>query len=89
MAAWIPRQIEARLLERGGRFWLGDAKWSELPSSGDARRLHQVAAELPSGCVEARTVVCRAAHRFPLGTGAEAMPLNELASSWAAPAVHA
>ena len=70
-------------MERGGRFWLGDAKWSELPGSSDARRLHQVAAELPSGCVEARTLVCRAPHRFPLGNGAEAMPLIELASSWA------
>ena len=44
---WIPRQIEARLLEL------------------------------------ARTLVCRAPHRFPLGNGAEAMPLIELASNWA------
>jgi len=81
---WRDRNKEIDLLlERGGRFWLGDAKWSELPGSSDARRLHQVAAELPSGCVEARTLVCRAPHRFPLGNGAEAMPLIELASRWA------
>lgn len=81
---WRDRNKEIDLLlERGGRFWLGDAKWSELPGSSDARRLHQVAAELPSGCVEARTLVCRAPHRFPLGNGAEAMPLIELTSSWA------
>lgn len=80
---WRDRNKEIDLLlERGGRFWLGDAKWSELPGSGDARRLHQVADELPAGVVEARSLVCRAANRFPLGNGAEALPLSELPRRW-------
>lgn len=80
---WRDRSKEVDLLlERGGRFWVGDAKWSELPSASDARRLHQVAAELPEGSVEARSLVCRSSHRFPLGNGADAVPLAELAASW-------
>lgn len=70
------------VLERGGRFWLGDAKWTELPSSRDGRRLRQVADELPPGVVASTALICRTPHRFPLGDGLEALPLAELGPRW-------
>ena len=70
------------LLERGGQLWLGDAKWSELPRPADATRLRQVAGLLPAGSVSAQALLCRAPHRFPLGDGVDALPLEELASVW-------
>jgi hypothetical protein len=80
---WRDRSREVDvLLERGGRFWLGDAKWSELPRPADAARLHQVAALLPANSVSALALLCRAPHRFPLGNGVDALPLQELGSVW-------
>ena len=80
---WRDRSREVDvLLERGGRFWLGDAKWSELPRPAEAARLHQVAALLPADSVSALALLCRAPHRFPLSNGVDALPLQELASSW-------
>jgi len=70
------------VLEPGGRFWLGDAKWTELPSSRDGRRLRQVADELPPGVVASTALICRTPHRFPLGDGLEALPLAELGPRW-------
>ena len=70
------------MLERGGRFWLGDAKWSEFLSPADARRLHQVAGELPAGSVEQQTLICRAPHPYPLGESTSALPLHALAEQW-------
>jgi len=70
------------LLERSGRFWLGDAKWSELPGLAEARRLRQVAAELPAGSVAAMALLCRAPHAFPLGEGVEALPAEAVATAW-------
>ena len=75
------REVEV-LLERGGHFWLGDAKWSELPRPVDAARLHHVAALLPANSVSALARLCRAPHRFPLGNGVDALPLEELGSVW-------
>jgi len=80
---WRDRSKEVDLvLERGGRFWLGDAKWSEFPSASDARRLHQVAGELPSGSVEQQSLICRAPNPYPIGAGASALPLHALAEQW-------
>lgn len=83
---WRDRSKEVDLvLQRGGRFWLGDAKWAEFPAAADARRLHQVAAELPEGRVEAKALICRAPNPYPLGDGAQALPLQELAGAWGLP----
>ena len=80
---WRDRSKEVDLvLERGGRLWLGDAKWTELPSSRDGRRLRQVADELPPGVVASTALICRTPHRFPLGDGLEALPLAELGPHW-------
>lgn len=80
---WRDRNREVDVvLERGGRFWLGDAKWSELPAPADARRLKQVAAELPAGSVAAMALLCRAPHPFPLGDGVEALPAEAMGEAW-------
>jgi len=80
---WRDRSREVDvLLERGGHFWLGDAKWSELPRPVDAARLQQVAALLPANSVSALDLLCRAPHRFPLGNHVDALPLEELGSVW-------
>ncbi len=80
---WRDRSKEVDLVfERGGRFWLGDAKWSEFPSATDARRLNQVASEIPGGAVEQQTLICRAPHPYPIGTQASAVPLHALTEHW-------
>jgi len=80
---WRDRSREVDVvLERVGSFWLGDAKWSVLPKPGDARRLRQVAADLPAGSVAAMALLCRAPHPYPLGEGVQALPLGALAEAW-------
>ena len=79
---WRDRSKEVDLLvHRGGRFWLADAKWSELPSSSDARRLPQVAGELGPDRVASQALICRTANRYRLHNGVEALPLEQ-ASQW-------
>ena len=83
LSFWRDRSKEVDvLLERGGRFWLGDARWSACPGTAEARRLRQVAAELPQGSVAAMALICRCAHPFPLAPDIEALPPWELASAW-------
>lgn len=79
---WRDRSKEVDLvLQRGGRYWLADAKWSELPQPADARRLAQVAAELGADAVAAQALICRTPNRYPLGPAVEALPLAE-AAAW-------
>lgn len=83
LAFWRDRSREVDvLLQRGGRFWMADCKWSATPGSAETRRLRQVAAELPEGQVEMMAVICRTPHRHPLGEGIEALPPWELAEAW-------
>ena len=80
---WRDRSREVDvLLERGGRFWLADCKWSANPGSAETRRLQQVAAQFPAGQVQAMAVICRASHRHPLSESIEALPPWELAAAW-------
>lgn len=83
LAFWRDRSREVDvLLERGGRFWLADCKWSASPSSVETRRLRQLALELPEGSVQDLAIVCRTSHRHPLGDGVQALPPWELAQAW-------
>ncbi len=71
---WRDRSKEADLLlHRGGRFWLGDVKWSEHPVSRDARTLCRVARELPEGSVERTALLSRAPNPYPLPEGVEVL----------------
>ncbi|HEY3354514.1 MAG TPA: ATP-binding protein [Polyangia bacterium] len=76
---WRDRSREADFLfHRAGRFDLADAKWTEHPDARDAAALARVAAELPRGSVRRLALLCRAANRFPVAAGIEALPLSEL-----------
>lgn len=78
---WRDRNKEVDLVvQRGGRFWLADAKWTQLPQASDAKRLVQVAAELDQTCVAGQALICRTPNRFVMGTGVEALPLEDSAS---------
>ena len=75
LAFWRDRTKEADfLLHRAGHFRLADAKWSEHPD--DAGKLRLVRRELQPAPPSA--VVCRAANRYPIAAGIEALPLADL-----------
>jgi len=71
------------LWHRSSRFELADAKWTELPDSGDLAPLRRVAAELPRGRVDGLSIVCRAPHEFPLPPNGCALPLDRQPERWA------
>ena len=74
---WADRAREADfLLHRAGTFRLADAKWTEHPNGRDAAALRGVARELPSGSVRSLSIFCRAPNAYPLGGGADAVPLD-------------
>jgi hypothetical protein len=75
LAYWRDRTKEADfLLHRAGRFRLADAKWNEHPES--AGKLGAVREEFDPPPPSA--IICRAANRYPLGNGIEALPLADL-----------
>lgn len=74
---WADRAREADfLLHRAGTFRLADAKWTEHPNGRDAAALRGVARELPPGSVRSLSIFCRAPNAYPLGGGADAVPLD-------------
>jgi predicted AAA+ superfamily ATPase len=79
---WRDRSKEVDfLVHQGGRFHLGEAKWTEQPSQQDADGLMRVTAELPADTVVSREIVCRCANAFPLPGLATVLPLADLAKS--------
>lgn len=80
---WRDRSREVDfLLHRGGRFSLGDAKWTEHPDAGDAAALARVAAEIGRDRVDELLLLCRGANPYPIEGGALAAPLAELPERW-------
>ena len=76
---WRDRSREVDfLIEAGGRVELFEAKWSEIPSRRDAVNLEFVRGTLGKAGVSTAAVVCRAAHRFPLAPGLQAVPTVDL-----------
>lgn len=69
------------LLDRGGRFELFEAKWTEHPDARDASQLAHVGALLGEKNVLARSIVCRAPNRYPLSGGIEAVSVADLAGT--------
>jgi predicted AAA+ superfamily ATPase len=67
------------LIDRGGRFELLEAKWTEHPDARDASQLAHVAKSLGEKNVLARSIVCRAPNRYPLSQGIEALSVEDLA----------
>jgi predicted AAA+ superfamily ATPase len=67
------------LFDRGGRFELLEAKWTEHPDARDASQLAYVAKLLGEQNVLARSIVCRTPNRYPLSQGIEAISVGDLA----------
>jgi predicted AAA+ superfamily ATPase len=77
---WRDRTREVDFVaEDGGRLELLEAKWTELPTAGDAVNLEFVKKVVGPSRISGTAVVCRAANRFPLERGLWAWPVAELA----------
>lgn len=67
------------LIDRGGRFELLEAKWTEHPDARDASQLAHVAKLLGERNALAQSIVCRAPNRYPVSQGIEAVSVADLA----------
>jgi uncharacterized protein len=65
------------VVDAGGRLELFEAKWTELPDTGDTVNLDFVRNVIGSK-VTAGAVVCRTPNSFPLAGGFRALPVTEL-----------
>src|SRR5438093_3480633 len=76
---WRDRTREVDFVaESGGRVELFEAKWTELPTAGDAVNLEFVRRVVGKPRITSGAIVCRAPHRFSLGDGFQAVPATEL-----------
>jgi len=76
---WRDRTREVDfVIDIGGRLELFEAKWTELPSEGDAVNLNFVRNALGNARVSAGAVVSRTRNGFPLPKGFRAMSVSEL-----------
>jgi len=76
---WRDRTREVDfVIDIGGRLELFEAKWTELPSEGDAVNLNFVRNVLGNARVSAGAVVSRTRNGFPIPSGFRAMSVSEL-----------
>ena len=76
---WRDRTREVDfVVDIAGRLELYEAKWTEVPSSGDTAYLTFARDIAGSSKIKSGAVVCRAAHGFPLANGFRATPVSEL-----------
>jgi uncharacterized protein len=76
---WRDRTREVDfVVDVAGRLELFEAKWAEVPVSGDAVNLDFVRNVVGNKRVAAATIVCRAANSYPLGDAVKALPVTEL-----------
>jgi predicted AAA+ superfamily ATPase len=76
---WRDRTREVDfVIEQAGKLELFEAKWSEVPTPGDAVNLDFIRESLGKKHISAGAIVCRAPHGFPLGNGFQALPVTEL-----------
>jgi len=76
---WRDRTREVDfVLDIGGQLELFEAKWTELPSPGDAVNLAFVRNVVGKNRVARGAVVCRTLNGFPLGNGFRALPVSDL-----------
>ena len=84
LSFWRDRSKEADfLLHRGGRYDLADAKWSEHPTLEHAAALERVSRELPHGAFRSGSIICRCSNPYPLTPQVQALPLEDIAETWA------
>ncbi len=76
---WRDRTREVDfVIDLGGRLELFEAKWTELPTAGDAVNLDFVRKVVGKSRVASGTVVCRTPNSFPLVNGFRALPVSQL-----------
>jgi len=76
---WRDRTREVDfVVDVGGRLELFEAKWTELPTDGDAVNLDFVRKVVGKSRVASVAVVCRTPNSFPLGNGFRALPASQL-----------
>ena len=76
---WRDRTREVDfVVDAGGRLELLEAKWTELPDSGDTVNLSFVRDVLGEANVSGGAVVCRTRNSFPFSNGFRAVPVTEL-----------
>lgn len=76
---WRDRTREVDFVaDVGGRLDLFEAKWTEVPGASDAVNLDFVRRVVGNRHVASASVVCRAAHGFPLTVDTRVVPVSEL-----------
>lgn len=76
---WRDRTREVDfLVEAGGRLELLEAKWNEVPGTGDTVNLDFVRNAVGKSRIDRGMVVCRAPNSFPLANGFQAVPVTDL-----------
>src|SRR5215469_9916767 len=76
---WRDRTREVDfVVEAGGKLELFEAKWNEVPTTGDTVNLDFVRNAVGKSRVSGGAVVCRALNSYPLGDGFRALPVTEL-----------
>lgn len=66
------------ILQRGGRFTLIEAKYTEKPGDRETASLLKVASLIGMKNVENMVIVCRTRASFPLGDGISVVPLQDI-----------
>lgn len=76
---WHDRSREVDFVtDRGGRFEIWEAKWTENPSVREASAVEYLRRLLGERFVLKQSVVCRASHRYPLTDSTDAVNLDDL-----------
>ena len=76
---WRDRTREVDfVVDVGGRLELFEAKWTEIPTTGDAVNLDFVRNVAGKSRIEGGAIVCRTPNSFPLANGFRILPVTEL-----------
>jgi len=76
---WRDRTREVDFVtDIGGRLELFEAKWTEVPTAGEAANLEFVRNVVGQQKITSAAVVCRTPNSFPLPNGFRAVPVTEL-----------
>lgn len=76
---WRDRTREVDfVVDIGGKLELFEAKWTEVPTAGDAVNLEFVRNIVGKARTASGSVICRSSNSFPLGNGFRALPVAEL-----------
>jgi predicted AAA+ superfamily ATPase len=77
---WRDRSREVDFVaDLGGRVELYEAKWTELPGTGDTVNLDFVARIMGKPHIAGGGIICRTNNTFPLGDAFHALPVGEIA----------